>query len=50
VKNQYEVWVTDNVVLNIAGDEETLRMIMPDGYTAQKVLELLLQSEDCKQG
>jgi len=50
MKDKYEVWVSDNVILCIAGESETLRIAMPDGHSAQKVLELLLQSGDCKSG
>jgi len=41
-----EVWVTDIVILNISGDDETIRIKMPDGHSAWRVKDMLLLSED----
>ena len=45
-----EAWITDLYILNIAGDEETIRLEFKDPSAARAALEKLLESDDVKQG
>jgi len=43
---QIEVWVSGIYIVNIAGENETIRIEMPDGHSAMKAVETLSLSKD----